>query len=173
MIVLVSFCALGLAAAPPTVGANELPTSWRLDEIRKAASADPDCRAYVLAWKAVQDERPLRVETCLVLTVHSNDDGSPYWRLSHLYRHPLAKKPEWELSMTHVFDRNGGLWFIHCAALRKPSNKEIYASLDFANANWSFAHEKGWEVLDCRVCEKTWRQVVGEKPTKFFPKRPR
>src|SRR5688500_1530929 len=116
--VLLSVCALGLAAAPPAVGPDEVPTAWRMDEIKEAVG-DPDCRAHVLAWKVKQDERPLRVESCLVLTVHARRDGSSYWGLTHLYRHPLAEKPEWQQSMCHVADRNGGLWFIHRTTFRK------------------------------------------------------
>src|SRR5262249_795195 len=60
------------AAAVP----NELPRSWSLGEI--AAQTPPygtGGRVYVLAWKVVEDDRPLRVESCLVLKVLDADDG--------------------------------------------------------------------------------------------------
>jgi hypothetical protein len=172
LIVLLTLCALGLGAAPPAVGPDELPTAWKLDEIKKAVlPSDPDCRAYVLAWKVVEDERPLRVESCLVLTVHPKDDGSAWWTLTHLYRHPLAPKPEWEQSMVHVFDECGGTWIIHRTTFDKqPTNKEIYGALGSDDVDWSFDRDKGWKRLGCRVCEKNWREAVGEKPTKFFHK---
>jgi hypothetical protein len=47
---------------------NELPRSWDIAEIAKAA---PPCggegRVYFLAWQVRQDGRPMRVESCLAL----------------------------------------------------------------------------------------------------------
>ena len=58
-----------LATAPPADDADrdELPGSWKREEIEKATPPyGAGGRVYVLAWKIVEDARPLRVESCLV-----------------------------------------------------------------------------------------------------------
>ena len=152
---------------------NELPRSWNLDDIAKATppygTKDP---VYVLAWKVMQDERPLRVESCLVLKVFDKNEG---YCLAHLYRHPTVEKPEWQLSMIHAMGGKGttfypaGSWLFHSERFKKkPGNKELYAALSFGKVNWSFEQEKGWKFVSCGVCEKSWQEAIGEKPTQFF-----
>lgn len=91
---------------------NELPRSWSMDEIVEATPPygvkNP---VYVLAWKAVEDDREMRVESCLVLKVLDKDDEHGRWCLAHLYRHPNADKPEWRLSMIHVSGKPGTKYF--------------------------------------------------------------
>src|SRR5262245_30834736 len=88
---------------------TELPPSWSLEDIAKESppygTNDP---VHVLAWKIVEDERPLRVESCLVLKVLGRNNG---YTLSHLFRHPAGKKPEWQLSVAHVSGKEGTKYF--------------------------------------------------------------
>jgi hypothetical protein len=153
---------------------NELPRSWSLEEI---AEATPPCatksHVYVLAWKVMEDDRPLRVESCLALRVLDEDDGDGRWCLAHLYRHPSDKRPEWRLSSSHL--RGGkkagkfGLWISHYKCFKvRPTNKVIYASFSSEELNWSFKQPEGYGFVSCAVCEKNWEAVVGEKPTRFF-----
>jgi hypothetical protein len=151
---------------------NELPRSWSLEEIAKETPPyGTEGRVYVLAWKVVEDDRPLRVESCLVLKVLSKRGG---YSLAHLFRHPADKKPTWRLAMTHVTGEKGtkyypGLWLFHARRFKeRPGNKELYAALSLEEVNWTFEQEKGWRFVGCGVCEKSWQEALGEKPTRFF-----
>jgi hypothetical protein len=152
---------------------NELPRTWSLDEIAKETpSYGVDGRVFVLAWKIMEDHRPLRVESCLVLKVLDKNEG---YCLAHLFRHPSQKKPEWHLSTTHAIGGEmgtkyfTGLDIFHAKRFKaRPGNKELYAALSFEEVNWTFAQEKGWKFVSCGVCEKSWQEVIGDKPTQFF-----
>jgi hypothetical protein len=106
-----------------------------------------------------------------VLRVLDKKEG---YHLAHLYRHPAAKKPEWQLSMTHAAggkdDKDRiGRWFFHSTRFKeKPGNKEVYAALRFEDGNWTFDLEDGWKFVGCGVCEKSWQEAIGERPTRFF-----
>jgi hypothetical protein len=154
---------------------NELPRSWSLDEIAKEAPPyRAEGRVYVLAWKVVEDDRPLRIESCLVLKVLDGESDTGRWCLAHLYRHPADAKPEWKLSFTHVSGKRGtkyfpGLDLLHVKRFKeKPGNKEVYGALGFEEVNWTFELAKRWKVIGCGICERSWKDAVGEKPTRFF-----
>ena len=135
-------CRSEKAEAPAS---NELPRSWSLEEIARATPpygvADP---VYVLAWEVIEDERPLRVERCLVLKVLEEDDQYGRWCLAHLCRRPDDEKPEWRLSTIHVLGEKGtkywpGLWISRAKRFKqKPTNKELYAALPSEDVGWSF-----------------------------------
>ncbi len=152
---------------------NELPRNWTLEEIAKEMPPHgADGRVYVLAWTITEDDRPLRVESCLVLKALDKNGG---YCLAHLFRHPAEKEPKWQLSRTHVLGEEGtkygvaGLWLLHSKRFDdRPGNKALYAALSFEEVNWSFELEKGWKFVSCGVCEKSWQEAIGEKPTKFF-----
>ncbi len=170
---LLFICALWLA---PYLGQNpvpnELPRSWSLEEIaKKTPPYGADGRVCVLAWKVVEDERPVRVESCLVFKVLSKNKG---YCLAHLCRDPAQEKAEWHLSMTHVKGEKGTKYYpgadiLHAKRFEaRPGNKELYGSLSFEEVNWSFEQETGWKFVSCGVCEKSWQAAIGEKPTQFF-----
>src|SRR5262245_844909 len=94
--------------ARPT--ADEIPADWSIAELSKATPlALDESRFYVLAWEVIEDDRPLRVEACLVLRVLDKDDGLGQWCLAHLYRHPGGNDRRWHVSGGHVLnDRTGG-----------------------------------------------------------------
>lgn len=154
---------------------NEVPRDWSLEEIAKDTPPfGSDGRVYVLVWKVEEDDRPVRVESCLVLKVL--DDKRGYY-LTHLWRRATAEKPEWRESMTHVTEmteingtkRPWGRWLFHSKSFEhRPSNKDIYAALSFKEVNWSFELERGWRYVRCGVCEKSWEEAIGEKPIRFF-----
>jgi hypothetical protein len=148
-----------------------LPRSWSLEEIEKQTPPyGAKGRVYVLAWKVMEDDRPLRVESCLVLKALDKNGYS----LAHLYRHPADKKPEWCLSWLHITGEEGtkyfpGLEILHCKRFKnRPGSKELYASLSWEDVGWSFEQEEGWKFVSCCVCEKNWQAVTGEAPTQFF-----
>lgn len=171
-LLLATFAAWATACRQERPVPNELPRSWSLEEITKQTPPyAAGGRVYVLAWKVVEDDRPLRLESCLVLRVLDKNEG---YCLTHLYRHPADKKPEWQLSMAHVVGEKGtksypGLWLFHSKWFKeKPGNREVYAALSFEDVAWSFEQEKGWKYVGCGVCEKSWQEAIGEKPTRFF-----
>src|SRR5262249_22294025 len=124
---------------------NELPRSWSLEEIAKATPPlGTEGRVYVLAWSVLQDDRRLRVESCLALRVLDKDDGHGRWCLAHLGRHPKDNKPEWQLAFSHILGAQDaksltGKWVFHQKWFKKkPGNKEIYASFSVEEVDWSF-----------------------------------
>lgn len=164
-----------VSAAEPKSEQAGLPAGWKLTEIEKEMPPyGADGKVYVLAWKIAEDDRPLRVESCLVLKVLPDESEEGRWCLAHLYRHPLAKEPKWELSMTHVTGEPGtkyfpGLDIMHVERFKaKPNNKTIYGALDFELVNWKFELENDWKLVGCGVCEDAWQAAIGERPTKFF-----
>jgi hypothetical protein len=155
---------------------DELPRSWDLKELeRQVPPYGAKGRVYVLAWKAYGDEQPLTGGSCLVMRVLDKDYGGDRWCLQHLYRSPREKKPRWRISMIHVQTDNPkfiGLWLFHSKWFKeRPKNKEIYASLSpVEGVNWRFTRPTAWKFSQCRVCERNWEAVTGEKPTRFFGK---
>lgn len=163
------------ARSQETSPPNELPRSWNLEEIAKQTPPyGAEGRVHVLAWKVMVDDRPLRVESCLVLKVLDTDSDYGRWCLAHLYRHPGEKKPEWRLSMIHVSGEKGTKYFPGLNIMQakrfktRPGNKELYAALSIEEVGWTFKQEKGWKFVSCCVCENTWKAAIGETPTRFF-----
>lgn len=153
---------------------NELPRAWDIEQIAKGAPPQVPSRVYVLAWAVMEDERPFRVERCLVLRVLDKDDGFGRWHLNHMYRHPHDKVPAWRQSVSHFSYPMGhkyfpGLWVAHYKRFKqKPTNKDIYASFGVEEVDWSFGQPDRFKFVSCAVCEKSWEAAIGEKPTQFF-----
>src|SRR6516162_7945373 len=62
-----------------------------------------------------------------------------------------------------------GRWYFNSKYFNsRPGNKEIYDSLSsLTDVNWRF--ERGNNCVGCGVCEKSWQDAIGEKPSRFFP----
>ena len=60
-------------------------------------------------------------------------------------------------------------WVRHCKTYAaRPRNRDVYAFMDeFA---WSLRPREGWRLLGGQVCSRTWQAVIGEKPTRTFPR---
>lgn len=149
---------------------DRLPPSWDVKQIEKAASSSG--RFHVLAWHASAwkfEGNEHRVDRCLVLCA-SGDGKADRWKLYHLSRDPGKKDSGWQISMFHALGGEAvptGVWsFCEKEFRSRPNNKEIYDSLS-SSVDWSF--ERGIDCVGCGVCEKNWREAVGEKPTEFFP----
>jgi len=160
------------AAAPPAPVPSELPRSWSLEEIAlQAPPLVPAERVYALAWSIIEDERPLRVESCLVLKVFADGRHS----FVHLYRRPDQPEAGWQIAMTHVAGdepaTRPGRWVHHTKLFdKRPTNREVYAALKPAELDWKFDLENSWRFVGCGVCEQSWLAALGEKPTRFFGK---
>jgi hypothetical protein len=188
---LVALCAAYATAWPQgkaeKLVPNELPRAWSLKEIaNKTPPYGAKGRVYVLAWMVREEERSrsglslvlddarggFQVESCLVLKVLDEDDGHGRWCLATLYRHPGNEKPEWRLSMAHYGPKPGakspvGHWVHHAMRLKtQPKNKELYAALP--DLDWRFEQSRDWRYVSCCVCEKSWQEAIGERPTRFF-----
>jgi hypothetical protein len=170
-----SFLAVLLAASPQHGGGPcGIPASWDLKAIEQVMPpyATPG-RVHVLAWKVVEDDRPLRIESALVLKVMTEGKGARAL-LAHLYRWPKEKDPEWQLAQTHVTGEPGsvewpGLMLTHVKDFKtRPKNRDIYAALVPREVNWSFEREEGWKVLGSGICQAVWLEAIGENPTRSF-----
>jgi hypothetical protein len=166
---------LALACAPVPKGAedaepNELPRGFLRDDIAKAAPPyGGEATTHVLAWIVRQDERPFRVESCLVLKVLKEDSDRGRYCLSHIYRHPSAAEPEWRLPPLWISppDEVPIVTVEHFKRFHeKPTNKAVAGMLK--DVQWSFEFPKGWQVVACGVCELDWERATGAKPTTFF-----
>jgi hypothetical protein len=171
----VAVVALPMVCGPGPAGAfdpgppDELPFGWNAAEIEGAAPPyHAGGQAYVLAWVVIEDDRPFRVESCLVLRVLDRDDGHGQWSLAHVYRHPLLPRPAWRVGTAHQLDDDFiGHWVWFCRRLPAGSgNAGVYAAL--SDVDWHFENRERWRVLGCRVCERNWEVAVGERPTRFF-----
>jgi hypothetical protein len=154
---------------------NELPRSWSLEDISKATPlSTAGGRVYVLAWKVVQDERPVRVERCLVMRVLDLNDGDGRWILAHLARRPDEDNPEWRVATSHISGKPGtkyfpGLTVRHYKRFKdQTGNKDVYASLSKEEVAWSFGQDTDCKFVGCAVCENSWQAALGESPTLFF-----
>jgi hypothetical protein len=159
-----------IASNPEWVVPNELPRNWKMADIAAAAYPARGGRVYVLAWQIQQDDRPLRVESCLVVKV--SGDGKKY-TLTHLYRHPDDKEPKWKLSMLHAIGEAGhaGRLYLHSMTFDgRPGNKELYAALKSLDVFWQWEPGSGCQFIGCGVCEASWQAITKEKPTRFFGK---
>jgi hypothetical protein len=167
-----AFVTEGYAAEPPPAVPNELPRSWSLEEIAlQVPPLDSPGRVYALAWSIVEDERPVRVESCLALKVFADGRHS----FAHLYRRPDQPESGWQIAMTHFAGdtpaTRPGLWVHHTKLFdARPTNRQLYAALGVKELDWQFEPEASWRIVGCGVCEQSWLAALGEKPTRFFGK---
>lgn len=159
----------GQAGAPGPEACN-LPPSWNPGELTAKAWPDGHGRVFILAWRIMEDKRTVHIEECLVLKTL---DGGSVFQLTHLARTSLDANPQWHVAMTHVAPPHGrhelGMTLYHTARFKdRPTSQEIYAALAEPRVNWSFEVEPGWKVLGAEVCESSWLEALGEKPTRFY-----
>jgi hypothetical protein len=182
LFLLAAFSLASCRSVNDTAGGNHepLPEGWRLDDISEAEPAEPGQTpvfeaqgAYVLAWKISQEERPgSPLEECLLLKRFAKPDGEQRWVLAAVVRKPpqekwrvryvlamMPRKVDMPSVCTSVYYRRT---YQKC-----PTNGELYAFMD--EFDWRLEPPKGWWLLRGQVCRDTWRDVIGEEPTRFFP----
>jgi hypothetical protein len=65
------------------------------------------------------------------------------------------------------------MWAFENKDFMQPSgNKEIYEALQ-SYLHWRFDLPAKWQFIACGVCEKSWQEAIGEKPTRFFGNEPK
>jgi hypothetical protein len=150
-----------------------------LKEIEDATPPFPpgNDKVYVLAWRITEDERPHRVERCLVLKVLDNPSERGRWCLAQLARVPndnLELMRSWMFATTHVAFMEGhelfpGFEYFHVKRFdHRPTNKDVYGSFGINEVNWKFDLEYDEKFVGCLVCEENWKAAIGEKPTRYF-----
>ena len=158
------------AADPPPAVPNELPRSWSLEEIAlQTPPFETPGRVYVLAWSIIEDERPVRVESCLALKVLADGRHS----FAHLYRRPDQPASGWQIALTHVAGdepaTRPGRMVRHTKLFNsRPTNAQLYAALKLEELDWKFDLANSWRFVGCGVCEQSWLAALGDKPTRFF-----
>ena len=158
----------------PHPARQEFPASWNVDEILAALaktgcpgpySSGPKPQAHVLAWKTKEDHRPWYVEECILWVHWMESNGRKHWTLAHLGRNPKpppqGRGRGWELAI--VYDAPVAYYRVFDIP---PTNQDVY--MFCSDSWWEFGPDGGFRILDARVCVETWRQVIGEEPTKFF-----
>ena len=153
-----------------TADDEAFPKARAIEEIAKAAdpSATPG-NTHVLAWKIIEDNRPFRVEYCLVLCRLKEREKKDVWLLASLARNEASK--QWSIASLHwlAADRRGG-WIWHYKRFdKRPTNKDIYQFME--EHKWHLGADPGWRLLGGAVCKRTWHAIVNEKPTRDFENR--
>ncbi len=155
---------------PGSATANELPEGWQLDDIERATPPN-DVRgtAYVLAWKILDDDRPLRVEECLVLKHFDQPGRKATWTLASLYRQPRLRN-SWSVSeLAAARDAGGGNdsperdYDVYRS---RPTNADVDAFRE--KVGWSLGAGDGFKLIDGRVCRRAWLDGIGEEPNIRF-----
>lgn len=118
--------------------------------------------AYLLAFKAQEDNRPLYVESALLATELTNN----HWRLTHAFRHP--KKPashsrQWSVSLVmdsyHIGSRDFET---------RPTGTDVE---DFLRDTWwEFEARGSFRLISGEVYGEAWEDALGYKPKHDFKK---
>ena len=150
---------------------KEIPAGWRRGDIADAAPPRSDGGpAHVLAWKSLEDDRPWRVDYCLVLKElkKPNKDGAR-WVLASLARNPKPKESGWEIVTIWPSpdpELKAPPFIMHLEEFKeRPRNADIYRFMD--EHEWHLGAGADWKLIDGGVC-KAWGEVIGEEPTRRF-----
>jgi hypothetical protein len=161
--------------------ASELPQDWKLEEIDKELAKHDRGKGtgkiYPLAWiieESTNNNKTHRIERCLLMKAPAKE-GETYF-LANLQREPKSDEQRyqnWSIPFITVSTKRGtpgsGLRYHYANFEKKPDNKTIYSFLKSQfNVNWNFEFSKDANVVGCMICEKSWEEVIGEKPTQFF-----
>lgn len=154
---------MGFLLIPPTpISASteeEFPSAQSISKSLKSMSVR---ESYLLAFKVIEDDRPLYVEQALI--AEQLDDGK--WRLSSVYRHPRengGSPISWHLSVVFDADQSPTQVFDH-----RPSEAQVDAFLK--HAWWTFQADHDFRLLKGQVFEATWEKALGYKPKHTFVK---
>jgi hypothetical protein len=119
--------------------------------------------AYLLAFSARVDERPLYVEDALVAVEFVNRR----WRLVHAYRHPNEPKPEYRCWWPHIV--NDAPVISSRDFKRQPTETQVDDFL--IQSDWRFgAFQGGFRLIRGEVYSGTWQKALGYKPRYEYPK---
>ena len=148
--------------ATPQPDDCKLARDWLPAEMGRAGAAEETppkaADVQILAWKQDIDERPLRVDSALlVVTVNPK-----LVILTHIYRHP-DDHDGWQRAM--IYDRPGFEAFL--AFDRMPTRAELDAFLPATD--WQFAASDGFRLVASHVCEQAWQDVFHARPWHAFP----
>ena len=152
------------------VATKEIPRAWRLEDIADASPPRSDGGpVYVLAWKILEDNRPLGVEYCLVLKeLKKPSEKKDRWVLARLGRNPAEGK-EWNIETIWITpdpEFKNPPFIMHLQEYQnRPTNSGIYKFMD--KYLWHLGSDKDWKVLDGGICA-AWEKVIGEKPVRSF-----
>ena len=151
---------------------SELPSGWNIKEIGDVVPPlDKTKTTYILACKSIVNKQVPRslTEECLVLTHWQNHPGSDGWVLAVVSRRPKSEDndEDWYLPT--------GFSYYPCEKVfdKRPTNKDIYRYMDNRNSGcgWSLSAEiEGYSLVNAMVCNRTWKAVIKEQPTRSFSK---
>jgi hypothetical protein len=141
-----------------------------MEDIADAAPPRSDAGpTHVLAWKILEDDRPVRVEYCLVLKqLKKPTKKQGRWKVASLVRNPAQGK-EWNfvtIWLTPDPELKNPPCIMHIEEYKsRPKNDDIYRFMD--KYRWSLGADRGWKLIDGGVCA-AWEKVLAEKPTRSF-----
>ena len=111
---------------------------------------------FLLAFQAVQDNRPLYIESVIVALELTGGK----WELAHAYRHSTTER--WKRSQVYDVPYTSCKEYDH-----RPTQNEVAAFLketwwDF-NPTQSFRF-KGYQLLSAQVFREEWQTALGYQP---------
>jgi hypothetical protein len=146
--------------------------NWQKDDIVDAMPPrSDDGPTHILAWKIVEDARPLRVEYCLGLKKLSKaKDKRANWVMASLVRNPAQGK-SWDFATIYITpdpDFKNPPLIMHVQEYKdRPTTLDVNTFMD--KFDWKLGAESDWRLIDGGVCE-AWEKLLGEKPTRSFPR---
>jgi hypothetical protein len=117
----------------------------------------------ILAWKIEEDDRPLRIESAIILIRHIPAGSSaglalgwPFI-LAHVYRHPQDDN-RWHVAMVTDVAYTGMTQFVE-----QPTAAQLATFLE--DTWWTFgARDQDYRLLGAGVCGEAWRALFGVEP---------
>ena len=107
----------------------------------------------IVAWKIIEDNRPLHVESIIVV-IKKNDDT---WFFTHLYRHK-KRRNIWCTSSVMDADQTP-----YITLQKKPTQSQLITYLD-DTWWWHETNDKNWMVHDIGFNTDLWYSLTGELP---------
>lgn len=170
LFVCVSACAVGKRAE----NLDPLPP-WNYQELVESATRgwgfQPEDikEAHLLAWHSELDSRyPAHQVDNALFWVHAyvadpkrlNYLRTPQiWLILSISREPEKSDKWWENARLGSHGAPGFVYFE-----QPPKNQDIYK---FLGDKWEFSSTDRFQLLEGAVRRNTWREVVGQEPTKF------
>lgn len=152
---------IGCSTSGSGADSDTPPIHWNLQAILNETYGVTNASGSILVWMVQEDNRPLYVESFIAVFT----DGDQ-WRLTHLWRHPRDKNPNfsrWQEFSVDDAPFVGSLKLNH-----KPTQSELLRFLQ--DTWWEFNVESDWHIHDVGLNPLGWRDMTGNAPPDDFIK---
>lgn len=134
---------------------DRIPKEIQVEEIENDL---PYTNIIILKWKKEIDDRPLYIESALILSDDSTYHSNGY-ALIHIYRHPLRSyrlPAPWEVSLVYDADQIPVAYFEI-----KPTKKDL---IQFEQDTWWEDNaSNGFKLIDSNICMNNINQYLASE----------